>query len=762
MVYELLTQNGLGDFYKLQGQAGLRISPREEDLGYLDDPRVLELLSTFRSQGIVKLTLTIPQIHCSACIWLLEHLDQLDDGIRSSRVNFLKKELSVVFNEADTTLRKVISLLTRIGYTPRLNLSDLSSGSDKPAVDHRLTYQLGVAAFCFGNIMLLSFPDYLGVVTETWIDMLGYLNILLSLPVLLYCGRDYLVAAYKSMRRGALGIDVPIALGMLTLFVRSCYEIITHSGSGYLDSLSGFVFFLLIGRWFQEYTFQHISFDNDYRSFFPISVLRRAADEWHSVPLNQIVEGDVIRVSHRGVIPCDGTVVKGRGVLDYSFVSGESEAVEIDDGGMVYAGGIQCGEAIDIKIAKSPDQAYLTQLWKEEIFNDQPATHTSSVIDLIGRYFTIFILTISLGTILYWLQYDIDTAIRSFTAVLIIACPCVLALSIPFIYGNMVRLLAHRGMYCKNTSVIERLTEITHVVWDKTGTITDTSQSRAVYIGSDLSAAELQYIHAVARQSLHPLSKIIARTLSEKEDFQVGQYHEHLGQGVEGWVAGHHIRIGSQRFIWGSSEVPDRPCVFVEIDQSIRGRYEFDHPLRKHIVGVISSMLDRGYVLSLLSGDTHVEQSRMQAIFADNTEQHYQQSPTDKLNYIRDLQAQGHRVLMIGDGLNDAGALRQSDVGMVVSQDKHFFSPACDIMISPEGLSSLDKLIATIVYAKYVLYGAFAFAAVYNVVGLWYAVRGALSPVIAAILMPTSSITMIVYGLVMTTWVAHRHWRNLN
>ncbi len=755
MVYLLLSAHGLDAYYSVEDMVGINRSKSvsEEDFGFLDDPMVLHHFSSFRNEGIVKISLDIPQIHCSACIWLLEHIDRLNPGIRSCRVNFLKKKASIVFDESQINLRSIVELLDRIGYGPRLNLKSLVQSKDasERLTDKKLIYQIGVAGFCFGNIMLLSFPEYLGVVRADWVRILSYINIFLSIPLLFYSGRDYLISAYKSLYARVIGIDIPIAIGMLTLFLRSIYEILSHTGDGYLDSLGGFIFFLLVGRWFQQYTFQHISFDHDYRSFFPIAVAKLEGDSWTSTAVDKVQQGDVIRIKHQGVIPCDGYIEDGVGYVDYSFVTGESRPVTLSTDQEVYAGGKQCGGAIQLRVTKEADRGYLTQLWQEEIFGDPSATHTSVFINQIGKYFTLFILLVSLGTLIYWWSIDRDIAFQSFTAVLIVACPCVLALAIPFIYGNVIRLLSHDGIYCKNTAVIERLTEVDRVVFDKTGTITDTRSSDVQYEGTPLSEEDKSIIFTLASQSYHPLSRAIVDNFHETPLLRIDNFKEEVGRGTGGMIAGREVRLGSSSFILDTDTEIDQTTVLIEIDGRVLGRYHFDNPIRPNMSSILGKLADRNLRVDLLSGDNAHELEQMEALFPSDSELLFNQSPQDKLNYIQSLREQGAIVMMVGDGLNDAGALKQSDVGVVIAQDDQFFSPACDIILSINSFAEFDRLFGFVNRARWVLYGAFAFAAFYNVIGLWFAVQGKLSPIVAAILMPASSISVILYGLLSTT-----------
>ncbi|MGB4958672.1 MAG: heavy metal translocating P-type ATPase metal-binding domain-containing protein, partial [Saprospiraceae bacterium] len=473
VIYQVLQKNGLGDYYQYEVNPGIsQKSVLSKDYSFLDEPNVIDKLLEFAESTICKISFTLPQIHCASCIWLLENLNQLNASIIHSRVDFLKKSATISYDPTSISLRQVVELLASIGYSPELNLQKLSTDSIH-AIDRSLYYKLGLAGFAFGNIMLLSFPEYLGFSQASIKFYIGYINIILALPVLLYSGFDYLRSAYWTMRMKQINIDIPIAVGMLTLFLRSCYEIISATGEGYLDSLAGFIFFLLIGKWFQHYTFHSISFDRNYRSYFPISSMVKVNDQWISRSLDQLGAGDTLLIKNEEIIPGDALLMSDTAKLDYSFVTGESDLIHKSEGEKLFAGGKNIGPNIQVQLYQKVDQSYLTKLWEEDTFSMDKGAKTQTLIAKIGKYFTITVMSMAVLTLLYWLRYDSALAFNAFTAVLIVACPCALALALPFSYGNILRLLGKRKFYIKNVQVIDRIQQIDEIIFDKTGTITD-------------------------------------------------------------------------------------------------------------------------------------------------------------------------------------------------------------------------------------------------------------------------------------------------
>lgn len=760
-VYEILKGNDMCTFYDLDEVAGLSQKGKTGKFyAFLDEPDVAQKLTEFTDGERTRINLHLPGIHCSSCIWLLENLHKLDEGILQSKVNFLQKELNVSFLEGQTTLRQVVELLDRLGYTPAIQLDSLDR-PEKKAVDRKFLYKLGVAGFAFGNVMLLSFPEYLGLdetIDSAYYYWFGYLNILISLPVVFYSARDYFVSAWEGLKLRQLNIDVPISLGIVTLFVRSTWDILSQSGAGYLDSLTGLVFFLLTGRWFQQATYFNISFDRDYKSYFPIAAIRLGKnDEEQAVTLDKLEVGDRILVRNNELIPADGTLVTGKGSIDYSFVSGEAVPVDRKAGDYIYAGGRQTGEAIQLVITRRVSQSYLTQLWNDEAFTKKRELQASGLADQVGKYFTVVILAIAFASLMYWVNKDIDTAINAFTSVLIIACPCAVALSIPFTFGNVLRILGKKQFFLKNTAVIEALAKIDTIVFDKTGTLTISGNADLDYRGRDLSDKEKSLFLTLTVISNHPVSRAISAWLSGVPKLDgVEAAEEIAGKGVRGRIEGQVIRIGSAAFLKEEGlQVLGRAGTFLAIDEQVVGSVQLTNAYRSGLQEVIHYFRDKGE-LYLLSGDNDAEAERLRPLFGGDYFLRFNQSPTDKLEFVKKLQQEGRHVLMIGDGLNDAGALQQSEVGLVVTEDANNFTPASDGVLKADRFRLLPLFLEFSRKSIYLVYWAYSLAFVYNTIGLSFAVRGALSPVIAAILMPLSSVTIVLFGLLSSTLLARR------
>ena len=765
-VYLLLSENGMCTYYDLDKAPGLRARGRfaSDRFDYLDDPDVISRLIRFTDGRQTHVAFHLPQMHCASCIWLLENLSRIHEGVVSSQTDFHRKEVFVVFENAKTSLKKVVQLLAFIGYEPQISLQDAEEG--KPRVmDRHYVYRIGVTGFCFGNIMMLSFPEYFSdgdIGSEGLKQVFNLLNLALALPVVFFGASEFFVSAWKGLRQKWLNIDAPIALAITVAFGRSVYEILTDSGAGYLDSMSGIVFFMLIGRWFQRMTYDSISFDRDYRSYFPlgVTVLREGSER--NVPVANLKKGDRILVRNEEMVPADAWMVSPQGEMDYAFVSGEDTPVLKRKGELVYAGGRLHGTAVELEVVTPVTASYITRLWNNQAFRGTK-NGERSFIHPWSRHFTAALFTVALVSAGYWAVHDPARVWPVVTSILIVACPCSLLLAATFTYGNMVRVFGRNRLFLKNASVIESMAEVDTVVFDKTGTMTHNGSAVVGFEGVELDRRRKDMIHHISRQSSHPLSRIIADSLSEGVDssLAVTDYREVAGKGVEGRVGDAFIRMGSPSFVLKDGRPVEtggsagsRVCV--SMDGEVFGSFTVSNDYRHGIAETASGLRRDGYTLHLLSGDNDRERENLRGMLGFCTPLLFRQDPQQKLDYVKDLQQGGRRVLMLGDGLNDAGALRQSDVGVAVSDNANLFSPASDAILQGDAIDRFAELMRYARTAKPIVTASFVLSILYNLVGLGFATQGLLSPLIAAILMPASSISIVLLVTLLTNLSARR------
>ncbi|EIA08290.1 heavy metal translocating P-type ATPase [Flavobacterium frigoris] len=757
-VYEIFSLNDLGcyyDFEKSPGATPLDISGKYD---FLDNESIISKLLEFQEDRTAIVSLSIPHIHCSSCIWILENLQRLQKGISASQVNFPDKTVRITYNPELVSIKTIVYLLSSIGYEPYISLDNYETGTKN--IDRSLTYKLGVAFFCFGNIMLLSFPEYFEV-NEYWLDtykpFFRWLIFVISLPAFFYSANGYYISAYKSIKSGMLNIDIPIALGIIVMFVRSTIDIAFNYGSGFFDSLTGLIFFMLLGKMFQIKTYSFLSFERDFKSYFPIAITRVNSDTTEeSVPVYDIQKGDRLLIRNQELIPVDGILISGSASIDYSFVTGEAIPITKKSGDKIFAGGKQIGKVIDMEVLHSVSQSYLTQLWSNDVFQKDVEQKHKNITDMISRYFTPILLLIAFSSFMYWIFIDTITAFNVFTSILIVACPCALALTAPFTMGNVLRILGKQKFYLKNALVIEQLAKVDTIVFDKTGTITTNKKSSISYEGISFSEENLIQVKNLLRASNHPLSRMLYDFLPEGKRMKTNDFEEITGKGIQGMIDGKHIKIGSALFVEKSEENDImQTSVHIMIDGVYFGKYVFNNQYREGLDSLFK-ILKQNYQIKVLSGDNDGEKTTLRNILPQGTELVFNQKPEQKLEFIKKLQEEGKNVMMVGDGLNDAGALAQSNIGISISENVNVFSPACDAILEANEFQKLHYFLKLSKKAMKTIKMSFAISLFYNVVGLSFAITGNLMPLVAAIIMPLSTITIVSFVTIMSNYYAKR------
>ncbi|PUZ26939.1 Cu+-exporting ATPase [Chitinophaga costaii] len=744
-VYELLQAHDMGDYYTLANAPGMsqKEEVRKDKFAFLDQASIAQALLQYHDDQETHIVLYLPQIHCSSCLWLLENLHQLHAGIASSRVNFARKEASIIFHHQQISLREVAELLSHIGYEPAISLQQLQ-GQSKPVIDHTKRYKLGVAGFCFANIMLFSFPEYLGIDSndEQLRHLFWWMNVALSIPVVFYSASEFYVTAWKNLRHGFLHIDLPIVAAIIVTFARSLYEVFTQTGGGYFDSMSGIVFLMLVGRVLQDKTYQQFNFERDYTAYFPVAVTRLSEGQERAVALPDIHVNDTLRIHHGELIPADGIIMSGNSQIDYSFVTGESMPVLKEAGEIVYAGGKSMGGVVELLVIKPVAQSYLTSLWNKAEMKETPPVQ-KSFVHLLSKYFTAGVFAIATAAALYWQLHNAAKAWNVFTAVLIVACPCALLLSNTFTNGNILRLLGHHGFYLRNAQVIENLAKSDFIVFDKTGTLTDTRQQQVHFEGDELTYQQKLQLATLAAQSGHPLSRAIVAHLNMPARSTITGFLEIPGEGMLMGRGEEQVAMGARKFIVGDATPSDpNTSVYASIGGHLLGCFRIHNQYRIRIDQCLLQ-LKKNFRLAVISGDNNGEAYPLQQLLGTGTDIRFRQTPASKLRFIQSLQAKGHQVIMVGDGLNDAGALKQAHTGISVSDHHNNFTPASDAIIAAASLPLLPQLLRLCRANRYIILFAFFISILYNLAGIYFAVTARLSPMIAAILMPCSSISIV-------------------
>ncbi|AFJ90670.1 cation-translocating P-type ATPase [Blattabacterium sp. (Blaberus giganteus)] len=737
---------------------------------FLDDEKIANKIIDFNHKNITRVRFLIPSIHCSSCVLILERLSKIYKNIFDSTVDFSNKKIWITFNNVEFKLSDIAKLLDDIGYSPSINFELIENKKNNTILfGRKLIGKLSISFFCFGNIMLLAIPEYVGARQDIWFmenrNFFRYLMLILSLPIVIFSFVDHIKYAVLGLKKHILNMNVPISIGILVLFLWSCYEIFFDLGSGYFDSLSSFSLFLLMSRIFQIYTHNEIlSFDKNYKYFYPVLITKIHKNEKEEkIFLSSLKKGDVIIIKNEEVIPADSMLMKGNAVLDNSFITGESYLINKKIGERIYAGSRQKGEAIIIKVIKNVDHSYLSILWnKNKSHRDcnKKLFYLNSISTKFSQYFTPIILMISIVTGIFWsFGNDVSKIFQTVFSVLIITCPCALVLSTPLIFGNIIRFFSKKGFYVKDIYTMEKISSAGTLIFDKTGTITDPNKEKIFFVGKrKMKYEEKKIIASLLKNSNHPLSQRILSELSIKDFYLIKNFREIIGKGLEGIIKDIPVKIGSQKYLGVTKKIINeeinQTTVFISINNKFIGYFLFRNFYREGIKKIFQDLKE--YKILILSGDHNdLEKKYLKSILPKSSKIFFSQSPEDKLDYVKKLQKKGEKIMMFGDGINDCAALNQSEVGVSVSENPTNFFPSCDAFIQYNSLNKIFLFLKISKISAKLVFINFMISLFYNSIGIFFAVTGHLKPFIAAILMPLSSFSVIFFSVI-STWIVSR------
>ncbi|WP_421943194.1 heavy metal translocating P-type ATPase [Pedobacter sp.] len=753
-VYKILSENNLCNYYSYNDTPGKRIQ-NNSHFEYLEEPSIITQLLDYQHEKASIVTFYIPAIHCSSCIWLLEHLYKINNAFFSSRIDFLKRQVTISFKHEEISLRKLVETLADIGYEPLISLQDVVKENSK-TINKTLVQKIAVAGFLMGNVMLFSFPEYFGLngIEAQFQKLFGWLNLAFCIPAAFYCGKDYFTSAITSLKHKQINLDTPLALIIAVLFLRTAFDIIFAAGPGFADTLTGLVFLLLMGKWVKQRTYHHISFDRDYRSYFPIAVTKLQNGKETPIAIENVAIGDRLWIRNGEIVPADAILMKGDAWMDMSFVTGESEPIHKVLGEIIYAGGRQTAEAIEVEVIKPVSQSYLTGLWNNE--NYQANSKKQNFNDSVAKYFSLGVFIIAFSATTYWLlQSDTQKAWAAFTAVIIVACPCVLSLSTPFTLSAILSIFDKKGFYVKNTDAIEAFAACNTIIFDKTGTLTSTDNSELLFTGF-LDYHEQMLVASLVRNSAHPLSQQILKNLSCANYLPVSNYIEIPGKGISGVIHNRKLYLGNASILPKTLKNIHNNGVHIVIDEHYKGCFQIRQQWREGLPELLNK-LAKNFKLHVLSGDTDREYVTLKTLFPRNSKINFKRNPHQKLEYVLLEQQKNNKVIMLGDGLNDAGALKQSDFGIAITDNINNFTPGCDAILTGKNIGLLPNFAALSRDGLKVVKISFAIAILYNCVGIYYAVQGTLYPLIAAVLMPISTITIISFTSIATHFFARKN-----
>ncbi len=758
-VYNILNANGLCDYYQLNPHAGVSRNNASDTVWNLEELNLMvQAFLLFDSADRRILLFHIPTMHCSSCIWLLERLGELDKGILDSRTDFVKKQLKIAYDPAKTDFGSIVILLRSLGYEPSLMPEEDNTRNKK--YDRKVLIKLGVAGFCAGNIMMFSFPQYLGLdpMQESQFGrMFDAINASLSLPMIFYCAADYFKAFAQWLRYKTLSVKVPLAIGIGALWLRSIYEVASATGPGYFDSLAGLIFFLLIGTWLQNRTFDALRFGEKARKFFPL--VARTLQKGKQVPkkVTDLVPGDRVVLGHGEIIPADGILMGSDAHVSYAFATGESTPLHKVAGEVLLGGGKNCGGRFEMEVIRAFDNGRLTEIWKSTEENEIKGARVLSFEARISKYFIIGTLSIAAAALMFWLPQNSHKAWFALTAVLMVACPCALALAPPFAYNIVANFMASKGFYLRKPEVVGVIGETDAIVFDKTGTLTEENSLTAI-IPDSYKEEEKIALHSLAAQSNHPYSEAIQAALMDVPVRRIDNFSEYAGKGTLAECGNSILKLGSSQWVLqtDNEDNAEGKQVWFSVNNKVLEPIFIRNQYKKELGNTLQDLHQAGLQMVVSSGDTQAEEATLKAMAGGAfSALHFNQSPAQKVVTVKQLQ-KNHTVMMVGDGLNDAGALKSGDVGVVIAAGTNNFTPEADAILLRKDFMHLPSHFALAKKANRVVKETFVVSLTYNAIALGFAFTGNMSPLLAAILMPASSIALMLYAWGRTKLIVNR------
>jgi Cu2+-exporting ATPase len=698
--------------------------------------------------GLNRLTLRVDGIHCAGCIQRIENMLRAEPGIREARVNFTTRRLTLAWEGKTARAETLVARIADLGFsaTP---FEDAAAEIDAGAADRRLLRALAVAAFASGNVMLLSVAVWSGLAEgmgPSTRALMLWLSALIALPAIAYAGLPFFASAWRALRHRAVNMDVPISVGVLLTAFISLFETARGGQLAYFDAAVSLLFLLLVGRYLDRRARGRARSAAAHllalaaKSATVLGTDGRA----HRVPLGELVVGDRLLVAAGERIAADGTVEHGRSELDMSALSGESLPAAAAPATRVFAGTVNLIAPLTVRVGAVGPKTLLAEIVRLMETAEQGRARYVAIADRAARLYVPIVHGAAFATFVGWWLTGLtwQVALLNAVAVLIVTCPCALGIAVPAVQVVASGRLFRRGVLLKNATALERLAEIDCVVFDKTGTLT--RGRPALVDDADRSVDALALAAGIARSSRHPLARALVRAAPEAP--AIAGVTEHAGQGLAATVDGRDIRLGSAAWC-GADDARDAAAadeteIWLRRDGQAPLRFGFRDALRHDAHATIETLKRAGYRIVLLSGDREPV-VRAIARQLDIAEWSARCLPAEKLARLVALGAAGHRVLMVGDGLNDAPALAGAHASMSPASAADVSQTAADAVFQGDALAPVLETLRTARRARRLVRQNFAFSILYNAVTVPLAIAGTMTPLLAALAMSASSLTVV-------------------
>ncbi|MFT5142047.1 MAG: Cu2+-exporting ATPase [Rhodothermales bacterium] len=768
-VHGMLHGAGLADtYYRLSGAGGSEPVPATRGalphlLRELDSPVFLDANSVLLADGSRRTELYLDGVHCAACVWLAERAAHDISGVSVSRLDLSRARLSLTWDPRKVSLGTIGTWLGRFGYTPY----PVSVGiTHAAAAERRLLFRVGLAWALAANTMLLALSFYAGLGADDPVLFAAgrWLSLLLAVPALAVAGRVFFQRAIWSIRRAVSGrtirhldMDTPIALGLTVGFADSAIATIQGSGDIWFDSITLLVAALLTARWLQARS-RRLASESADRLLAILPTMAKVMDDDGSsqeIPAHYVTQEMRVVVGPGEVIPVDGSVVSGSSSVDQSAMTGEADPVRLRPGSRVLAGTINISGLITCRVTAVGDATRLGNLLQAAAPGQKAPI--LQLADRLAGPFVATVLSLAVLSGLFWMVISPEVAVANVVALLVITCPCALGMATPLAMTVASGRAARKGLFLRNPSALQLLRDATVVVLDKTGTLTAGSPAPVSILGSQ---SGLSLAAAVERGVQHPLAAAI-RDAATRTHLDATHVVLSPGYGVEGRVEGRLIRVGSPAWVAKDARDQDNLLahapqmaaerltpVAIAIDGIVATLVGLGDEIRPETQGVLDWVRARNIRTVLLSGDhAGAAQSVGESLGFLQEDVIGDASPEKKRRLIESLQAEGHTVVMVGDGINDAPALSQADVGIAMDSGQQSNRFSSDIVITRHGLDAVRMLREGAERTMQTIRRNLIFSLGYNLVAAAAALAGLVTPLVAAIAMPVSSLAVVAFSL---------------
>ncbi len=764
-VWNVLHGAGLEGYYSVRDAVdpnAQRVTSTQASYEELDDPAFQSTCVENLPGGYAQTDLLLEGMHCAACVWLIERLPTVLEGVVESRANIRRRTATVRYRPDQVKLSEVARGLDQIGYAAH-PARGAAAREARVKEDRKFLIRVGVAGAIAGNVMLLAIALHSGALegmSDTWKTTFRWYSMVLGVLSLLWPGRVFFTGAIAAVRMRVAHLDIPIGLALAVGGLWGAYNTIAGTGEIYFDSLSVLVFFLLVGRWIQHRQQRNASDHVELMlTLTPTNALKVNDDgSTTRVPIEAIEVGMLVEVEAGGSIPADGVIETGETSLDTSFISGESRPIPASIGDEVVAGATNLRSPIRMRVTAVGESTRVGKLMHLVASASAEKAPIVQLADRIASRFVLIVITLALITLVFWtIRIDLNQGIELATALLIVTCPCALGLATPMSMSIAMGRAAKAGILIKSASAIEAMAKPGIMILDKTGTITKGQMS---LINAECDPELLKMASAIEAHSNHPIARAIVDSVDESvgegDRLEAADINQTIGAGISGVVDGQTITIGSPGYIDSIHRLDSKAQAAIErmIEQGLTpivvhadafgfGVLGIGDPIRQEAPDAIGSLEDAGWDLSLCSGD-HPQIVVSVAKEVGINQATGSVSPEGKAKRVRDLQSETDcRVVMVGDGVNDAAALASADVGIAVHGGAEASLEAADIYLTKQGVAPLVDLASLSVHTMRTIRLCLVFSVCYNAMAAILAMTGIINALIAAIIMPISSLTVV-------------------